>query len=138
MGNIEQINEKVISVSGGDVLHVIKHDSRGFISFGEAYFSNIDKGFIKAWKLHKEMHLNLIVPIGEVSFVFFDINKKFITTHVIGENNYARLHIPPKIWFGFRGEHDRNLILNVASIKHNANESNKLNLNEIDFEWSKI
>ena len=42
--------------------------------FGEIYFSNINSLCIKAWKKHKIMTLNLIVPIGKVRFVFHDKN----------------------------------------------------------------
>ena len=63
---------KIISVDGGNVLHGLKSTDVGYDGFGEAYFSLVDKDYIKAWKRHKEMRLNLVVPIGRIRFVLFD------------------------------------------------------------------
>ena len=49
--------------------------------FGELYFSEVNFGEIKAWKKHKKMVMNLIVPCGEVKFVFFDDRKNPIITN---------------------------------------------------------
>ena len=44
----------VIDTPGGNVLHGMKKSSSGYSGFGEAYFSQIDRGAIKAWKRHKK------------------------------------------------------------------------------------
>ena len=62
---------KRISTVGGDVMHALRISDKGFHGFGEVYFSWVEMGSIKAWKCHQHMTLNLVVPIGEVSFVFF-------------------------------------------------------------------
>ena len=62
----------IIGTLGGSVMHAMKESSTGYAGFGEAYFSQVDKGAIKAWKRHKKMTLNLVVPVGEIRFVFFD------------------------------------------------------------------
>ena len=54
---------KIINVSEGDVFHGMKSIDNGFKGFGEAYFSSIKMGMIKAWKRHHIMTLNIIVPI---------------------------------------------------------------------------
>ena len=41
---------KRIQVSGGDVLHGMKCSDPGYIDFGEAYFSIVESGAIKAEK----------------------------------------------------------------------------------------
>ena len=63
---------KRVSVAGGDVLHAMKKSDTGYVDFGEAYFSLVEFGAIKAWKRHLQMTLNLVVPIGEVQFVLMD------------------------------------------------------------------
>ena len=63
---------KRIPVDGGDVLHAIKNGDLGYAGFGEAYFSIVELGTIKAWKRHLRMTLNLVVPVGQVIFVFVD------------------------------------------------------------------
>ena len=68
---------KRIKVTNGDVLHALKKTDLGFSDFGEAYFSCIEKNQIKAWKKHKVMTLNLIVPYGRVKFVFTEDGKLY-------------------------------------------------------------
>ena len=63
---------KIVNMVQGDIFHGMKSLDKGFNGFGEAYFSSINPGMIKAWKRHNIMTLNLIVPIGKVSFVIFD------------------------------------------------------------------
>ena len=69
----------IIGVDGGDVLHAMKSFEHGYDGFGEAYFSTIESGIIKGWKRHREMVLNLVVPIGAVRFVAFDDRKESST-----------------------------------------------------------
>ena len=129
----------IIHTPGGNVMHAIKNSSLGFSGFGEAYFSKIDDGAIKGWKRHKEMTLNLIVPVGEVRFILFDdreaSNCQFQEI-VISEKNYCRLTIPPMIWMGFQGLSDScSILLNIANIEHNPYEVDKKNLEQIKFDW---
>ena len=59
--------------------------------FGEMYFSFIKKDAIKAWKKHKFMTMNLIVPIGSIKFIFTEDFQDYKTI-IVGSNNYARLY----------------------------------------------
>ena len=68
----------IIDTKGGAVLHAIKSSDYGYSGFGEAYFSTIEYNAIKGWKRHKEMVLNLIVPIGSVRFILYDDRKNQI------------------------------------------------------------
>ena len=58
----------------------IKQNDKNYIKFGEVYFSWIKKNYLKGWKFHKKMHMNLTVPVGKIKFIFFDkiTNKKRI------------------------------------------------------------
>ena len=67
---------KMIDVPGGDVLRAMKRSDLGYLGFGEAYFSTVELGAVKAWKRHRKMVLNLIVPIGAVRFVIYDDRTK--------------------------------------------------------------
>jgi len=129
---------KQIPVEGGNVLHAMKFTDVGYVGFGEAYFSMIEKGAVKAWKRHLRMTLNLIVPFGSVRFVFIDEsgNQRIET---IGESHYARLTVPPGIWFGFQGlDEQDSLILNVADISHEPDEVERMKTEEIEFDWKKV
>lgn len=128
---------KRISVLGGDVLHGLKASDPNFKGFGEAYFSIAQKGYVKAWKLHKNMTMALIVPKGSVQFVFYDERSNDFHEYIIGDNNFGRLTVSPGVWFGFRGvgEGD-NLILNIANIEHSPDEVDRREVNQMDYKWS--
>ena len=63
---------KMIHHPQGDIYHGMKKSDEGFEGFGEAYFSTIKENETKGWKKHQEMTMNIIVPIGAVTFVLFD------------------------------------------------------------------
>jgi len=128
---------KRIKVSGGDVLHGIKISDTSFVGFGEAYFSMVNPGAIKAWKLHRQMTLNLVVPIGEVKFVFHDLHSGNFREEHIGETRYSRLTVPPGIWFGFQGiASSQSLILNISDITHKPDEVETKNLKAFPYQWA--
>ena len=129
---------KRISVPGGDVLHAMKKSDPGYVGFGEAYFSLVEFGSIKAWKRHLQMTLNLVVPIGELQFVLID-SKGLIREERIGEHHYARLTIPPGIWFGFQGVSKKiSLLLNIADIEHSPDEVERKELDTVNYVWEVI
>jgi len=123
-----------VNVEGGDVLHALTCLSENFHGFGEAYFSTIHPGAIKAWKLHTKMTMNLIVPVGNVRFVFPELENECVQ---IGEDAYQRLCIYPGTWFGFQGlGKGSSLILNIADIVHHPDESQKVEKQIFDFDWN--
>ena len=133
----------IINTDGGDVLHAIKSSDSGFVSFGEAYFSIIETGAIKAWKRHHKMTLNLVVPVGVIKFVIFDDRpesksyKEFQEVVVSRSENYCRLTVPPMVWLGFEGiDQKPSMLLNIANIEHPNDKVDRKGLNEIEFNWS--
>ena len=131
---------EIIETFGGNVMHAMKKNDLGYADFGEAYFSEIEKNKVKAWKRHREMTLNLIVPLGEVKFVLFDdrkgANNRFQEV-IISKENYCRLTVPPMIWVGFKGLSSfKSILLNIASIPHNPNEVDKKEIDKIQYDWS--
>ena len=132
----------IIEADSGSVYHALKNTDKGFKQFGEIYFSSVKKDIIKAWKLHKEMTLNLIVPVGKIQFCFFDVREQSDTFNetfkiVLSQKPYFRLTVPPGIWYGFQGVSDGlNLICNVANIIHDPFEILRKEINEIEMDWS--
>lgn len=121
-----------IASDSGSVMHIIKRSDVSFSDFGEAYVSTVKQGCIKGWKRHREMICNLVVPSGAVRFTLRDDRDNSPTVGkeesiiLSRKDNYARLTIPPGIWFSFEGmEDDENFIVNVASIEHMDNESER-------------
>jgi len=124
---------KQITHPKGGIFHAMKVSDDGFIGFGEAYFSTINKDAIKGWKKHIEMTLNLVVVTGEVEFVVYDGNSFFNIK--LSKNNYQRLTVKPNLWLAFRGLSTENMLLNLASIEHDPKESVNLFLDEISYKW---
>ncbi len=134
---------KIISHPKGDIFHGIKKSDKGFVDFGEAYFSTIKNGEIKGWNRHKNMTLNLIVPIGRVIFVIYDDREKSFSRGNFFEieislDNYQRITVPPCLWLAFMGKSSgTNLILNIADMEHDPYEIEKLDPFEsrIPYNW---
>jgi len=133
-------NLRQIHTDGGDVFHGLKSNENSFFGFGEAYFSNILPGKIKGWKLHKRMTMNLIVPSGKVKFVLFDKTIESFQEETIGTSNYCRLTVPPNIWVAFQGlDYQKpNIVFNLANLEHDPKEVCKLDLDQIEYDWSLI
>ena len=127
-----------IPTIGGDVMHALKDSEDGFNGFGEVYFSWVEQGAIKAWKYHQHMTLNLVVPLGEISFVFhIKDQENCFRTENIGEEQYIRLTVPPGIWFGFQGRGSgQSLLMNLADMAHDPDEVLRKTTTEIDYNWS--
>jgi dTDP-4-dehydrorhamnose 3,5-epimerase len=125
----------------GNVFHGMKKSDSGFKDFGEAYFSTIIANDIKPWKKHKEMTINLMVPVGEILFVMFDNRENSSTKGnyfnvVLSKDNYQRLTVPPRIWIAFKGiDKNLNLLLNIADMEHNPDEIERRELNDFAFNW---
>lgn len=125
-----------IATHGGDVLHAMKQSDAGYSGFGEAYFSWVAAGAVKAWKRHTRMTMNVVVPVGQVRFVFRLDGTEEFRVEEIGVDRYARLTVPPGIWFGFQGlAEPQSLVLNIASIPHDPHEVERLTLLEIKYDW---
>lgn len=125
-----------INVVGGDVFHGMKQTDVGYAGFGEAYFSWVVQGAIKAWKRHTRMTMNLVVPAGSVRFVFFAEDERSLREEVIGEERYARLTVPPGTWFGLQGlAAPKSLVLNIASIIHDPLEVEWRDMSDINYNW---
>jgi len=135
---------KNISHPKGDILHGVKKSDRGFVAFGEAYFTKVNFGEIKGWNRHKRMTLNLCVPEGKVLFVVYDDREKSKTRGnflpiEISVDSYQRLTVPPGVWLAFKGMSDgTNLILDVTDMEHDPDEVERLNLEQIEYNWEAV
>jgi dTDP-4-dehydrorhamnose 3,5-epimerase len=137
---------KIILGENGDVMHAMKCTDPSFCGFGEAYFSTVKKGSVKAWKCHKQMTLNIVVPCGRIKFVLWDGRKASPTYSqfleiILSPENYHRLTVPPTIWMGFQGlDEGLNMLLNIADIPHDPDEAERLEThnNTIKYEWDDV
>jgi dTDP-4-dehydrorhamnose 3,5-epimerase len=119
----------------GAVLHMLRADATGFRGFGECYFSEIRPRVLKAWKRHNRQTQNLAVPVGRVRFVISDTREGSPTNGALQlielgrPDAYARLTIPPNVWYGFACLTDTPaLVANCADIAYEPGESEAIAL----------
>ena len=140
---------KQIAHPKGDVFHAMKCVDPGFEGFGEAYFSSIINGLVKAWKRHSRMTLNLVCMLGKIHFVLYDGRDGSSTYGNFMEATlspdkpelYRRITIPPGVWMAFVGIGEgKSMLLNVADIPHDPTEQVNIPVEESDivFDFSKI
>ena len=134
---------KQISLEKGDVWHGLKNSDEGFKGFGEVYFSNVNPGQIKGWKMHTNTTLNLIVIKGQIEFVFFDERVKSESYgnfyKLIASDkgdNYCRITVSPGIWMAFKCKsNDTALLMDIIDQPHSDLEALKKDLNEFTYNW---
>jgi dTDP-4-dehydrorhamnose 3,5-epimerase len=128
----------------GRIMHLFRRDWPIFRGFGEAYFSVVNPGVVKAWHLHKEVTLNYTAVTGMIKCVLFDdrpgsptrgeVNELFL-----GEHNYQLVTIPPGIWNGVKGIGTTESIIAIClDLPYNPEEVVRLDpfKNEIPYDWS--
>lgn len=101
-------------------------------------------GAVKAWKRHRVQTQNLTVPVGRVQIVIYDARGKSPTAGRVQifelgrPDAYARLRIPPGLWYGFRCRGEKPaLLVNCPDFPHNPAEGEKLaeDDSEIPYRW---
>jgi len=127
----------------GQVMHMLRCDAKHFIGFGEIYFSTVNLGAVKAWKLHRKMTLNLAVPLGSVRLVLYDERPDSTTRGTVqeiitGEAAYKLITIPPLVWNGFQGlAPGVTLLANCATLPHDPAEVDRREVDDgrIPYIW---
>lgn len=126
---------QIIRDERGAVLHMLRVDSAVFKTFGEVYFSEVNRQVVKAWKRHRTMTQHFAVPVGKVKFVIYDNRPDSKTTgqvaeYVIGRpENYRLLVVPPMLWYGFQGlGGSKSIIANCTDIPYSPEESEQADI----------
>ena len=130
---------KIVPKDGGQIRRGLRASDIGYEGFSEIYFSSIDSGVTSDWKRHKRMTLNIVVPVGEITFFLYDdridsttYSKFFQIT--LGENRYCRLTVPPNIWVAFRGlTQPTSMLANIANMEHDPDEADREPISKFDF-----
>lgn len=129
---------------GGTLMHMLRSDAADFTMFGECYISEVLPGTIRAWKLHSKQTQNLAVPAGQISMVIYDDRDDSSTQGNLEvlelgrPENYYRICIPPKLWYGFSCTSDSSaLLVNCPDLPHDPSENNGIDLDDtkIPYKW---
>jgi dTDP-4-dehydrorhamnose 3,5-epimerase len=133
-----------IKAKEGDVLRAIRFEDVGYLGFGEVYFSMLNRGATKAWKLHKEMTMNIVVPYGDVLIVTIDGRDSSPTLNEqkafrLSPTLYYRLTVPPMFWVGFKSlGASESIIMNFSNFIHSEDEVVRKDLASFFVDWNSI
>ena len=139
---IERITQ--ISNDKGSILKMLNKNSKGFLKFGECYFSEVFSNIIKGWKIHSKQTQNITVPIGKLKLVLVDLRESSLTFKNILEiqigrpDNLFRVSIPPGIAYSFKCiSKETALIVNCTDIENDINENKTISLNDsrVPYSW---
>lgn len=127
MINLKKIRfykKKTIFNSKGNIIKFMKKSDNNYMKFGEVYFTWIKKSYLKGWKFHKKMHMNLTVPVGKIRCFFYDKNTNKKIVFNLSEKKSGTLYVPPKIWFAFQNIDKKkdSLLINFSNIIHDKKE----------------
>ena len=133
LNKIKFYKKKTIFNIKGNIIKFIKNNDKTYKKFGEVYLTWVKNNYLKGWKYHKKMHMNLTVPVGKIRFMFYEkkTNKKI--TIDLNENNSGVLYVPPKIWFAFQNIDKKkdSLLINFSNIIHSKKETLNKDFQEI-------
>ena len=142
--DLRLIKLKQIKDDRGAVYHYLKSTDETFKGFGESYYSKINPGIVKGWKIHNRIHQHFCVPSGVVKIVVFDNREDSETKGIIDEiilddnDNYSLLSMPPKLWYSFKCiSHHPSILANIIDRTHDPTESDNIPLvsDEIPYLW---
>lgn len=146
--NIEGVSfvpRRVIPSAQGEVRHVLKNTDPEYsidaLPFGEAYLSILFPDFRKDWKLHSRCVSRLAVLVGSIEFALYDMRETSPTCGqfdriTVGETQHGLLVIPAGVAATWRNVSEGNtMILNIATMPHDPNESKIIPFEEISFVW---
>ncbi|WEK19677.1 MAG: dTDP-4-dehydrorhamnose 3,5-epimerase family protein [Candidatus Pedobacter colombiensis] len=137
---------KQIRDERGAVFHYLRSTDPSFKGFGEAYYSKINEGVIKGWKLHRSVYQNFCVPYGAIKLVIYDnragsVSEGCIDEIILNDDlNYSLLSMPPGLWYSFKCvSKNFALLANIIDQTHFYGESENLPLDTslIKYDWSK-
>jgi len=129
----------------GRVMEILRKDDPHFAGFGQAYFSSIYPGVIKAWHAHKKQTDCLSVIYGMCKIGFYDDRPNSPTkgkTHgiVVGEHHRVLIQIPPMVFHGFKAiSTEEVLLINLPSEPYDRKSPDEIrrpwNDPGIAFDW---
>ena len=136
---------KILKDDRGQVMHMLRTDAPHFKKFGEVYFSGVNVGVTKGWKVHTRAEGNLAVPHGRVRCVLYDSREESTTYGefmdvVLGSSDdaYRLLTVPAGVALAWRNVGtDTAIVANCATEPHTPDEGKTLPLDTYAYEWDK-
>ncbi|MGB3340432.1 MAG: dTDP-4-dehydrorhamnose 3,5-epimerase family protein [bacterium] len=138
---------KVIPDERGNLMEILRADDTQFSKFGQVYITTAYPDVVKAWHYHCLQDDNMTVLKGMVKIVLYDdretsSTKGSINEFFIGANNRLLIHIPKKVWHGFKCISDEEaMIVNIVTECYNYQTPDEYRkpAHDIDipYDWSR-
>jgi len=128
LNKVKKISLKEIKTTSGNIIKYIDKEKNFFKKFGEIYFSEIKKGYVKGWNLHKKCHCLITVPFGSVEFTLMNFKKSKKKRVRISRKKPEILLIPPLVWFKFKSKSQISVVANLINLKHDPKETLKMSI----------
>lgn len=135
MQKISVLRPRVMTDDRGGVYKIMAAPPDQSLHVSEAYYSEVKYGVTKGWKLHKKMTMNLSIACGLIHVATVDPETNESTGFDLSFENHKVITIEPGIWFAFRGDGEKNVLLNLASITHDPEESLSRSIGSISYPW---
>lgn len=144
LDDIKIKNLKTVNNNKGNIFPIHKKDEL-MKGFGEAYFSFIHPGVIKAWHLHNKMTTLYSLVEGDVMCVITkkkSNNKKRLFKKIrINIQSRKIVKVPPYFWVGFKAIGSKTaIVLNITSLPYLDDKPIRLDINNksIEFDWENL
>lgn len=134
--------KQIVDIRGA-VYHVFRNENHN-VNVEEVYISRVNAGVIKGWKQHLQTWQRFVVLYGKIEIIFHDEREDSPTRGVFQKvilgpgDDYARLELPPMIWYAFRClSEDYSLMVNISEMIHVDGESNNIPLQNdlFHYDW---
>lgn len=100
---------KIVKDERGSVMHFLREGREPFTRFGEVYFSTVNAGVTKGWKVHRRSTSNMAVVGGSMRFWVRDEREGSATkgtTELYNlapvEGQYHLLTVPPGVTYAWK------------------------------------
>lgn len=124
---------KVFTDDRGSVKRMLKATDAVFNGFGEVYFSGILPGKVKGWHRSTKARRHYAAIVGTIRLVLFD--GKEVEEHLIGEENYCLITIPPNVWSSFAALGKEALVCDVMDFPYASSHMEKKDPKELTDCW---
>jgi len=126
----------------GTVKRFIRVDEMSH-SFAECYITTIYRDVIKGWHGYYTKTMNFAVVSGMAKFVLYDTREDAPTHEQIqelylGDYNYCRVTIPPKVMNAIQGISDISVMAVVANEVFDEGITIRKTIEDIPYNWNKI
>lgn len=132
---------KVIPDNRGCVRRFMRCDDEFFHPVREIYITEVYRDVFKGWHGYPQKTLSYVVVSGMVQLVLIDTRKdsptfQDVDTFFLGDNNYAKVTIPPNVFNGFLGLTDAKIVV-AADRPFDEKEIIRFPQSYFEYDWSR-